>query len=264
MILARRFTERFVSISTLTPPSGIIAPPGHEAPRRPDIFVSDNIVVPGWIVDLESFRRWATSGNYPPSGWVSFLNGAIFVDPHIEELFTHNQVKGAYAYAIMSVLGPNPNGLFVHDRMLLTNPSANLSTEPDGLFFFWTTIQSNRLRMVEGADGFIELTGTADMVLEVVSKHSVPKDTVALRELYWKAGIAEYWLVDARGVEPRFEILRHAETDYAAVEPVTGWVASSVFGRRFQIVKKTNPLGQPQFVVLHDEMASQGGSHTTP
>jgi Uma2 family endonuclease len=230
------------------------APLGHETPRRPDVFVTDNIVVPGWIIDLESFRRWATSADHAHSGWVSFLDGTIFVDPHMEELFTHNQVKGAYAYAIMSVLGPTPNGLFVHDRMLLTNPTANLSTEPDGLFFFWTTIQSNRLRMVEGAEGFIELTGTADMVLEVVSKHSVPKDTVTLRDLYWKAGISEYWLVDARGAEPRFEILRHEAMEYVPVGSFDGWVASSVFERRFQISKQVNPLGQPQFVVLHKEL----------
>jgi Uma2 family endonuclease len=243
-----------VSFSTITPSPATVASPAGGIPQRPDVFVTDNIVVPGWIVDLESFRRWATSESYPHAGWVSFLDGLIFVDPHMEELFTHNQVKGAYAYAIMSVLGPTPNGMFVHDRMLLTNPTANLSTEPDGLFFFWATIQTNRLRMVEGADGFIELTGTADMVLEVVSKYSVPKDTVTLRELYWKAGISEYWLVDARGAEPRFEILRHAKDGYVAVEPVDGSVASSVFGRRFQIVKQVNPLGQPQFVVTHQEL----------
>ena len=59
----------------------------------------------------------------------------------MEELFTHNQVKGAYAYAIMSALCATPNGMYVHDRMLLTNDAANLSTEPDGLFFFWGTVQ---------------------------------------------------------------------------------------------------------------------------
>jgi Uma2 family endonuclease len=37
------------------------------------------------------------------------------------------------------------------------------------------------------------------MVLEVVSASSVEPDTQTLRELYWAAGIKEYWLVDARG-----------------------------------------------------------------
>jgi Uma2 family endonuclease len=238
-----------MNISTLTP--GALAPPANGISRRADVFVTDDINVPGWIVDLETYRQWAASKDYPQSGWVSFLNGTIFVDPHMEELFTHNQVKGAYAYAIMSVLGPTPDGVFVHDRMFLTNLAANLSTEPDGLFFFWSTVQSNRLRLIEGADGFIELTGSADMVLEIVSKHSVPKDTVMLRELYWKAGFAEYWLVDARGPQPRFEILRHTEKEYVAVETDDGWLTSAIFQRQFQIVKQTNPLGQPQFSVNH-------------
>ena len=69
---------------------------------------------------------------------MSYVDGAIYVDMHMEELFTHNQVKGAYAHAILSVLGSNPPGMFVHDRMLLTNAEVELSTEPDGLFFSGT------------------------------------------------------------------------------------------------------------------------------
>ena len=39
-------------------------------------------------------------------------------------------------------------------------------------------------------------------------KTSVPKDTVLLRELYWKAGVTEYWLVDVRDGNLSFEILQ--------------------------------------------------------
>jgi Uma2 family endonuclease len=234
--------------------TGALVPPSNGIPHRADVFVADGIRVPGWVVDLETYRVWARSEDYPKSGWVSFLGGAVFVDPNVEELLTHNQVKGAYAYAIMSALGPTPNGMFVHDRMLLTNQAANLSTEPDGLFFFWATIQAGRLRMIEGADGYTELAGSPDMVLEIVSKHSVRKDTVLLRELYCKANVPEFWLVDARGAELSFQILRHAEPDYVAVEPVDGWLPSAIFGRQFRIVKQTNPLGQPQFIVEHRAM----------
>src|SRR5437867_3480172 len=118
-----------MSIGTATP--GALATPANGIPLRADVFVADGIHVPGWVVDLESYRQWARSEEYPKSGWVSFLDGAIFVDPNMEELFTHNQVKGAYAYAIMSLLGSTPSGMYVHDRMLLTHQAANLSTEPD-------------------------------------------------------------------------------------------------------------------------------------
>src|SRR5262245_20310262 len=171
---------------------------------RPDVFVVADIVIPGWVVDLASFRRWALVDTSEPNRLASYLAGTIYVDPSMEKLFTHNQVKGAFAISIANLLGPNPQGMFVHDRMLLTNTTADLSTEPDGLFFFWETVGSGRFAMIEGVDDIVELVGTPDMVLEVVSKGSVTKDVKTLRELYWKAGIPEYWLVDARSETPQF------------------------------------------------------------
>ena len=108
----------------------------------------------------------------------------------MEEFLTHNQVKAAFDFAIMGIVQAAASGRYVPERMLLTNESAELSTEPDGLFFAWETVTSERLRLVERADqGIIELEGTPDMLLEIVSKNSLRKDTVVLRELYWKAGV---------------------------------------------------------------------------
>jgi Uma2 family endonuclease len=87
-------------------------------------------------------------------------------------------------------------------------------------------------------------------VLEVVSKTSVRKDTVLLRELYHKAGIPEYWLVDVREGVMLFEILQWTPEGYVAVPAVDGWIASRVFGKKFQLQKKSDPLGHPQFLVL--------------
>ncbi|MFQ5929788.1 MAG: hypothetical protein ACE5MK_08810, partial [Acidobacteriota bacterium] len=48
------------------------------------------------------------------------------------------------------------------------NVEADLSTEPDGLFVSFEAIQSGRVRLVEGAgEGYIELEGSPEMVLEV-------------------------------------------------------------------------------------------------
>jgi len=95
----------------------------------------------------------------------------------------------------------------------------------------------------------MELEGAADLVLEVVSKSSVRKDTVLLRDLYFKAGIPEYWLVDVRDGAMSFEILQRTPEGYVAVPLVDGWVASKVLGKRFQLQRKNDPLGHPQFVV---------------
>jgi Uma2 family endonuclease len=87
------------------------------------------------------------------------------------------------------------------------------------------------------------------MALEVVSAKSVRKDTRELRSLYWRAGIPEYWLVDARGRTPRFDILRHGARGYTTTRSRRGWLRSIVFGRSFQFTQQTDPLGNPQYTL---------------
>jgi len=219
--------------------------------RRLKVFLQGQVVLPEWVDDLDSFCQWRLSGDSPRTGEIAFLDTGIWVDLSMEEFLTHNQVKAAFDFGIMSVVQPASLGRYVPDRMLLKNADANLSAEPDGLFFTWETMRSGRLRLVEkpGA-GFMELEGSPDMTLEVVSKTSVPKDTTLLRELYWKAGVTEYWLVDARDGKLAFEILQWTPTGYVAAPADDGWIASEVLGKKFQLQQKADPLGHPQFFVL--------------
>lgn len=90
------------------------------------------------------------------------------------------------------------------------------------------------------------------MVLEVVSKTSQEKDTVLLRELYARAGIAEYWLVDAREGKLTFEILRLTDGVYVPTPPADGWITSLVLGKQFQLRLRNDPLGLPQFFVVSE------------
>lgn len=231
-----------------TPASG--AGPPVSPPRHPDIFVDNKTVIPGWVCDHDSYRRWAHSADYPESGWVSYLNGAIYVDMNMEELLTHNQVKQAFNVAIGMQLLQKPSGRFVPDRMLFTNIAAGLTTEPDGLYAHWATMQTGRLRFIEGkTGGFTELEGTPDMILEIVSQYSETKDTVKLRALYETARIPEYWLVDARKESPKFGILQLTDGSYQPIVAGQGWVKSAVFGCSFQLIRETDPLGQPLFFV---------------
>ena len=212
------------------------------------IVIADKGCIPDWISDLDSFRRWARSDEFPESGQYSFLDREIWVDFSMEQLFSHNGVKVAVTYAIMALLQQIRSGKYVTDRMLLSNVTANLSTEPDGLYFHWSTLESGRLKLIEGADeGCVELEGTPDMVLEVISRTSVRKDTVVLRDLYWQAGIPEYWLIDARGANPDFQILKHMAQGYQATESTSAGVFSGVFNRSFQLRQQADPLGHPEF-----------------
>jgi Uma2 family endonuclease len=82
-------------------------------------------------------------------------------------------------------------------------------------------------------------------VLEVISESSVTKDKTRLREAYHKAGIPEYWLIDARDDKKlSFQILIRRKNGYAAATPdADGWQRSKVFGRAFRLDRVLDEFG---------------------
>ncbi len=212
------------------------------------IIIAGQGRIPAWVDDLKSFRRWAKSTDYPRRGWFSFLNGDLWVDPSMEQLITHNRVKTCYTVTLGGLVQNEERGYFFTDRALLTNVKANLSTEPDGIFVAYESIENGLVKLVKGADeGFTELEGSPDMTLEIVSRYSLRKDTEILPELYWKAGIQEYWLVDVRKEPIRFDIFRHAAGGYVPTRPRDGWVKSRVFDRAFALDTSKDRLGNAQY-----------------
>lgn len=212
------------------------------------INIADQVRIPSWVNDLESFRRWSRSRDYPERGWVSFLNGEIWVDMSMEQLFTHNQVKTEFTVVLGGLMRGEELGYYFSDGVLLSNVDANLSTEPDGTFCSFAAIEDKRASLVEGVEqGHVEVDGAPDMVLEVVSAYSVRKDTKILRNLYWQAGIPEYWLVDARKSTVQFDILRWTERGYSSTRRKQGWLKSKVFSRSFRLESKPDRLGNPQY-----------------
>jgi Uma2 family endonuclease len=165
------------------------------------------------VKNLESFRRWYLSDDFPDSGVISYIQKEVWLDLKMEEL-AHNQVKGEIAFVLTGLLKKNQLGKYFQDRFRLINWQAGLSTEPDGMFVLYETLQNDQAKLVEGEKGWMELEGTPDMVLEVVSASSVKKDTVKLRKSYWQAEIPEYWLVDPRPDRVSFEILRSNSRGY--------------------------------------------------
>lgn len=221
------------------------------------IVIEGRARIPDGIADLESFRRWTQSTEFPDEGRFSYLDGQLWVDWSMEDLFSHNQVKAAVTFSIMALLRESPLGRFVPDCMRLSHLEAELSTEPDGLFYSWETMRDLRLRLVPGAhEGVIELEGAPDVVIEIVSRASVVKDTQLLRKLYFEARIAEYWLIDARTAEPRFEILRASDDEFVAAPTVAGWTRSEVLKQEFQLKRETDPLGHPQYELARRSPAS--------
>jgi Uma2 family endonuclease len=246
--------------------SGLVPSPAPPSSRRRPAFrviVNEAVWIPSYVVDLDSFCHWACSEQFPDRGRVSYLRGEIWVDLSMEEMYTHNRVKTKFTIVVGGLAESAGLGVFL-DGMLLRNSQANLSTVPDGVFVSYDTLRGGRVRRLEGTSsgffeldgspdmvsGFFELDGSPDMVLEVVSAHSVRKDTVDLKNSYWQAGIREYWLVDARAEPVRFDILKHGARGYTATRrQAGGWLKSAVFGRSFRLTRQVDPLGDPQYTL---------------
>lgn len=233
--------------------SSLAAPPtpSSPAPRAFRVVIEENIAIPADLVDLDSYCRWATSEEFPQRGKFAYLRGTIWVDLTMGTLYRHNQVKSEFAEVLGRLVKSLATGRFIHDGMLLRNTAADLATEPDGMFVSYDALRSGRVQRIEREkQDFLELEGTPEMVLEVVSDTSVHTDTVELRELYWRAGIPEYWLVDARADAARFDLLRHGRKGYVSTrKQAGGWLPSNVFGRSFQLTQTSDPLGDPLFVL---------------
>lgn len=225
--------------------------PVNEPPMTTTFVLYDEFVsVPAWVDDLASFRRWAHSEEFPESGRICYLNGEVWVDMSKEQVFWHNQIKNEFAFVLTGLAKAGRRGRFFPDGVLLSNPRADFTSQPDGTFVSHRALKSKQVLVVEGAhDGFVELQGAPEMVLEIVSESSVDKDTVVLRDLYWKAGIREYWIVDVRGDNLDFDILRHTSKGYAETRKQSGWLKSAVFGKSFRLIEREDDLGFPEFAL---------------
>jgi Uma2 family endonuclease len=224
-------------------------------------FQADIVSVPRDAFEHLGFRRWLTSAAFPEHVRATFAEREVFVDMSPESIESHNKVKGAVTAALEWIVREEDLGEIYPDGALLTNEAAGLSTEPDVMFATWGTLEEGRLRLLPRSDGDpdgIELVGAPDLVVEVVSPSSVRKDMVALRAAYARAGITEYWLIDARPEAAlRFEILGLGQGEHAGA-----YVASSapdlpqpsrVLGRAFSLSRRSNRLGRWTYLLATAE-----------
>ncbi|HYH66271.1 MAG TPA: Uma2 family endonuclease [Urbifossiella sp.] len=214
--------------------------------------VSDQgrVTIPGWVTDLDAFRRWLDTADAPEKAKTWFLRGEVWVDMSKEQLFTHLLLKSEFYRVLGNLVKDGNLGWLYPDGLLLTNREADLSGNPDATFVSRPTAAAGRVVEIAGKEaGFVEIVGTPDMVLEVVSDSSVKKDTVILFTDYYAAGIPEYWLVDARGSEAAFTIHSRGDGGYLAVADEGGWQPSTVFGKSFRLTRAVSSRGNPEFTL---------------
>ncbi len=211
--------------------------------------LADRVEIPLWVADLDSFRRWMDSDDFPDEGRIDYIKGEVWVDMSKEQVFTHVLVKTRITAVLSELVEAKELGLFLGDGILLSNLDADIAVNPDALFTSNDAL-AHRVRILEGKEeGYVELEGSPDMVLEVVSTSSVRKDTERLRRDYWEAGIREYWLVDAREEPLVFDILRYTPKGYRTTPKKDGWVKSIVFGKSFRLTRRMNKIGQPKYAL---------------
>jgi Uma2 family endonuclease len=210
------------------------------------VLDSQRVQIPAWVDDHSSFRRWVHSDEFPEYGRICYL-GEVWVDMSKEQL-THNQAKGEVTAVLTRLAKETQSGRFFPDGYLLTNLDAELTTNPDGMFVLNESFRTGRVQLVEGVDeGYVELQGSPDMVLEIISPSSAEKDLVRLRNLYAAAGIPEYWLMDVRGEKAELTILRQSGRGYSAVRKSSIGTRSSVFAQSFSLKREVDAIGFPEF-----------------
>jgi len=216
------------------------------------VFVVDTaeVTVPPWITTLDSFLDWRESDAVDENARVWFLEGQVWVDLSMEQVYTHVDVKSEFVAVLRPLAKAEKLGRVLSDGVLLVNRTADISGEPDAMFVSHATAAAGRVQSIEGKrDGVIALEGTPDLVLEVVSDSSERKDFKTLREAYWKAGIPEYWLVDARETTLAFDILKRGQKGYVETKKSGGWLKSAVMGKSFRLVQGCDPQGHPDYTL---------------
>ena len=201
--------------------------------------------IPAEAHTLAGFREWILNAALPEECHVSYVSGEIFIDLSPERIGTHNAVKSEINYALVHLTRNSDRGKYFPDGVLVSNELAAVSNEPDAIYVLSSSLDSGKARLVPSADGkdFVEIEGTPDMVCEVLSPSSIRKDKVKLPDNYFRAGITEFWLVDALGNDLQFTIFHRARESFEASPVQDGWIESQVFERRFRLERYLDQFG---------------------
>jgi len=181
-----------------------------------------------------------------------------------EDYYSHGGLKVEVVRVLGDIVKAGDLGDLRSDRTRISTTEADLSAEPDLIFVSFDSLASGRARLVakvtEEADRYVEVEGAADLVVEIVSDRSVTKDTVRLPVAYWRAGVLEYWLMDARGEELLFRIHRRGPSGYlpASVD-AEGFQYSGVLQRWLRLTRRRDRHGGWAFDLEHVEVKSRSG-----
>ena len=215
----------------------------REARAATILWQPDGVRIPTSLTDLGTFRRWARSGAFPEKGRIDWVAGGVEVDMSPEDLNTHGTPKGGLQRDISTLIESSDRGFVLTDSSRLSSRPADLSAEPDIVAVLFESVESGRVKLVQKSNAeqgrYVEIEGAADLVVECLSDSSEDKDTRRLKEAYARAGVREYWLVDARVAPPLLTIFRLAGKSYREVSArADGFRPSVVLGVAVRLVRR--------------------------
>lgn len=224
------------------------------------LVLDEQIEVPMDLRCLADFRRWATSEDFPERGRIDYVEGRIEVDLSPEDLHTHGTLKTELIGVLGHRIKQTGLGELYTTRARLSCPEADLSAEPDVVFVSESSLDSGRVRFVPkaggAADRYVELEGPPDLIVEIVSDASVRKDTERLPAAYYRAGVTEFWLIDARGEDLLFRIHHRGASQYEPAETdADGYQYSTILDSRYRLDRSRNAKGRIIFDLREKEPA---------
>jgi len=219
------------------------------------VIIEEQVEIPLDIRSLGDFRRWALSDRFPERGRIDFVAGKIEVDMSPEDIFCHGTLKVVIVAKLFQRIAGEDLGHLLTDRTRMSAPAADLSVEPDIVFISHASLDTGRVRLVPKSGGepgrYVEVEGAADLIVEIVSDRSVVKDTRRLPAAYAKAGVREFWLVDARKEPLAFQIHHLLDEAYRPAQAdAEGYQESSVLACRFRLEGARHARGHWQFNLL--------------
>lgn len=205
----------------------------------------DSVEVPASAFNYDGFRAWALSNEFPEHGRITFLSGDVQVDLTLEELETHNQAKGEVTSILANINHDEEVGRVFSSGARIASPQGELSCEPDAVYCSWQAFETGCVKLVPLSSDpkqLVLIEGTPDLVVEVVSDSSAIIDKRVLPTKYHRAGIPEYWLIDARK-KLDFRILVWAPSRYQPASEEGGWQKSQVMQRQFKLMRTKGRMG---------------------
>jgi Uma2 family endonuclease len=222
------------------------------------VIFEEHVRIPLGLATITDFRRWALSDAFPQTGRIDFVCGDIEVDMSPEELFSHGTLKGEIYATLLARVKKYDLGFLFTDSTRVSHDEAAVSSEPDIVFLSHEALDAGRVRLVPKASGepdrYVEIDGSPDLVVEIVSDASYTKDTQRLIKAYYHAGIQEYWIIDARGKALIFQLHGRGAVRYEPVGTDTdGFQLSAVLGCRYCLVRRRSSRGYWEYELQERE-----------